>query len=610
MTARSFVVGVLAAIACVLFVVPVSAQSYPGILLAQAPPANRPPPSQQGGSTLTESARTRLAVPLGDKQEVQGLPDYINTVYRYMLGIVTIVAIIMVIYGAFLFLLSHGDAKKASDGQRVIKDALGGMAVLFLAYFILYNVNPRTTRLDLVVTPVRSIAIQDGSHDVTPGRSCLKDADCTNGAKCLRTSAFGGICADGRPGNICKCRGAGCQVTAEQAGGPTNNNGTNQIQCQAGAECQEIQANEWVCNGGEAMACNMSTRYVWDPNVQDQNLNRAGDLAGRVNNAGAAVGDFITPPGMGLAGRTAGRVVAAPFSALVAVGSLAANGVAARERQAVSCTNGRTCFQRSEQAAGACVYGDHRDMVMINNIPEERRNTLGILRNIERCDFTVENLRALPFPQGGCKNLTNDGVDEFCVQHRYRCASGAVCTRTEFSGAFTSTIAQYRSMENAPVQLRPEYFFKQGCRKPAGQSCASDNECAGKCLSGRCTGVGVIATSRLLQPGALRFGQLPNAEQIDVHFLPNGSCNDSWSFVQLLLPDHGSPSDRERTLQQLFSSGTPDRFVCYPKRGPDEACDFNEQCRSNECIVSGNRPPVPATYANPTDVRLGAGQCI
>lgn len=223
MTARSFVVGVLAAIACVLFVVPVSAQSYPGILLAQAPPANRLPPSQQGGSTLTESARTRLAVPLGDKQEVQGLPDYINTVYRYMLGIVTIVAIIMVIYGAFLFLLSHGDAKKASDGQRVIKDALGGMAVLFLAYFILYNVNPRTTRLDLVVTPVREVGI-------SVGRGCADNADCSSGQYCSQgpygsrcvTSPFGETSVGGIR---CSTRGD-CPAASR---------------CGAGGTCEEVR---------------------------------------------------------------------------------------------------------------------------------------------------------------------------------------------------------------------------------------------------------------------------------------------------------------------------------------------------------------------------------
>lgn len=276
MTVRSFVAGVLTTIACVLFVVPVSAQSYPGILLAQAPPANRPPPSQQGGSTLTESARTRLAVPLGDKQEVQGLPDYINTVYRYMLGIVTIVAIIMVIYGAFLFLLSHGDAKKASDGQRVIKDALGGMAVLFLAYFILYNVNPRTTRLDVVVTPVRSIAVREGAAPPpprtnncgfpgqnaefqrpsartvrgVPGAACSYDSECESGT-CFMHNQTQGKCSDLTAGKRCKCVGdcCGMMTTSNQPGtylADTNNRGTGSGVCRDGLSCSFV-TGDWIC---------------------------------------------------------------------------------------------------------------------------------------------------------------------------------------------------------------------------------------------------------------------------------------------------------------------------------------------------------------------------
>ncbi len=175
---RSFLFGVVALAGCCVFTAPVFAQT--------APTAPTAPTAQQTGSALTNSAVTRLSVPIGGKQEVGGLPEYINTVYQYMLGVVTILAIIMVMYGAFLFLLSHGDAKKVSDGQKIIRDAIGGMAVLFLAYFILYNINPRTTRLDLVVTPIRSIGME-------VGRGCAQNADCPTGQYCSQTS-IGSAC--------------------------------------------------------------------------------------------------------------------------------------------------------------------------------------------------------------------------------------------------------------------------------------------------------------------------------------------------------------------------------------------------------------------------------
>lgn len=595
MNARSFLVGTMIALSGFLVIAPAAAEVGTSRYIAQAQPTNTTrPAAQQGGSTMTDSALARLAVPIGGKQEVRGLPDYINTVYGYMLGIVTIVAIIMVIYGAFLFLLSNGDAKKASDGQRVIKDALGGMVVLFLAYFILYNVNPRTTRLDLVVTPVRSIAIS-GGQQVGIGRSCLKDADCMNAGSCLRTSSVGGICADGRPGNICKCRGAGCQVTAEQAGGATNNAGTGVIQCQTGSNCQEIQRDEWVCNGGEAMACNMSTRYVFDSRPINQRAANAGAMA-----AGA------------VAGAAVGAVLHVPFSSLVPYESVRGSDLSTtvRERQAVACTNGRTCFQRAEESAGACVYGDYRDMAMINNIPEERRNTLGILRNIERCDLTTENLRTLPYAQGGCRNLTNNSVDEFCIQHRYRCAAGSTCVQSEFADAFADTLRYYGSWDRAPAQLRPESFFKQGCRKPASASCTNDNECAGRCIQGRCSGTAYLAIASDVQRGSIRESGI-TAAQLQFGAFPPGACDNTWSAVSFLEEAGSDPRKQAQAVELLFRAGTSDRFACYPRRAAGQKCDIGLQCASGVCEMPEQRGgiAIPPTLNAPLDTNVGIGTC-
>lgn len=99
--------------------------------------------------TPTHSTSVRLSVPIGGTSTINGgLAEYLVVIYRYLLGIVTIVAIIMVIYGGFRYLMgaTTGDVK---TGKTVIQDALGGMAVLFLAYFILYNVNPKTVNLKM-----------------------------------------------------------------------------------------------------------------------------------------------------------------------------------------------------------------------------------------------------------------------------------------------------------------------------------------------------------------------------------------------------------------------------------------------------------------------------
>ncbi len=72
------------------------------------------------------------------------LPEYINAVYRYMVGIVLIAAIVMVVYGGFRYLLgsSVGDISK---GKTIIRDAIVGMLLVIGAYTILNTINPATT---------------------------------------------------------------------------------------------------------------------------------------------------------------------------------------------------------------------------------------------------------------------------------------------------------------------------------------------------------------------------------------------------------------------------------------------------------------------------------
>lgn len=544
--------------------------------------------------TTGSNTQVRLSVPIGSMSSVAaegGLAQYIVGVYGYMLGIVTIVAVIMVMYGGFRYLLgsTYGDVKTGKD---IILDALGGMAVLFLAYFILYNVNPKTVTLQVPgLTRIRSVALsQPAAPIASPGQSCMKDADCRDGGKCLRTSGSGGLCARGEQGGICKCRGAGCGVSAEQAGGPVNNAGRGEVDCQTGLRCTQIANNEYICNGGAFAACNESSDYFFRvDNVQ------------AAQNAATVVGRSVESI---VAFSTLGQVgdVSNPFSRLP-------DSVQRQIREAERCSRpGQYCFQPTASQAGACVYGDQRDAAIFDGIPTYRQNR-GLQESVERCDLTPEQLRQIPKASGGCRNITNNNVDEFCVAHRYRCANQAVCTRSEYADAFASTLAQYHSWENVPQQLRPEYFLHQGCKKPANATCTADAECSTKCVQGRCTGVGLVVIKDGIAPGTIRG--LPRADQVEGIAAPPQSCDSSWTWVQLLSQTGIPVADRQAVLDRLFSAGTADRFACYPKRSPNEACDFNEQCRSGACTIPAGvtRPGTPASYAAPTDAQAGVGRC-
>ena len=59
-----------------------------------------------------------------------------SAVIQVALGFIGIVAVCVVIYGGFLFLMSSGDAGKVKKGQDAIKYGLIGLGVSLLAYAI------------------------------------------------------------------------------------------------------------------------------------------------------------------------------------------------------------------------------------------------------------------------------------------------------------------------------------------------------------------------------------------------------------------------------------------------------------------------------------------
>lgn len=97
-----------------------------------------------------------LGVPIGglsklspaqDQDGVIRIPflgEYVNAVYRYMVGIVMVVAIVMVVYGGFRYLVgsTSGDIAR---GKQIIIDAIMGLVLVLAAYGILNTINPATT---------------------------------------------------------------------------------------------------------------------------------------------------------------------------------------------------------------------------------------------------------------------------------------------------------------------------------------------------------------------------------------------------------------------------------------------------------------------------------
>jgi hypothetical protein len=125
----------------------------------------------------------KLAVPIGGIDQVAGLADYINVAYRYLVTVVLVVAIVMVVYGGFRYLVgaSIGDIQA---GKKIIVDAIVGMLIVLGAYTILSTVNPNTVILSF--TPPEPVECRDLElPEAIKNSRCASDSECGEGRRCV-----------------------------------------------------------------------------------------------------------------------------------------------------------------------------------------------------------------------------------------------------------------------------------------------------------------------------------------------------------------------------------------------------------------------------------------
>ncbi|OGE83684.1 MAG: hypothetical protein A3B10_04485 [Candidatus Doudnabacteria bacterium RIFCSPLOWO2_01_FULL_44_21] len=70
------------------------------------------------------------------------LPACINQIYVWSLGVGGLLALLMVIFGGYMYMTAAGNAEQASKGVEMLWGAIIGLALLFGAYLLLRTINP------------------------------------------------------------------------------------------------------------------------------------------------------------------------------------------------------------------------------------------------------------------------------------------------------------------------------------------------------------------------------------------------------------------------------------------------------------------------------------
>ncbi len=106
-----------------------------------------------------------------------GLPEYINYLFIFGLGLITILALTQMIIGGITYILAAGNAARVEDAKDMIFQALFGVGILLISYLLLRTINPDLVNLrNPNLTPT-----QFQGQGLTGNQQAVEGAPCQEG---------------------------------------------------------------------------------------------------------------------------------------------------------------------------------------------------------------------------------------------------------------------------------------------------------------------------------------------------------------------------------------------------------------------------------------------
>jgi hypothetical protein len=113
----------------------------------------------------------------GEICEIPWLGQYIDVLYRYIIGFAAVLAAVMMMAGGFLWLTSAGNPTRVSQGKEFIGSAMLGLLLALFSYTILFTINPNLVILKPLTTT--SVVPLDGPAWTFSGGGGGAGAPCT-----------------------------------------------------------------------------------------------------------------------------------------------------------------------------------------------------------------------------------------------------------------------------------------------------------------------------------------------------------------------------------------------------------------------------------------------
>lgn len=151
---------------------------------------------------------------LMSEKSTKPIGEYVKAIYKYLIGIVGIIAVVVMMFGGLRWITAAGSAEGISEAKAWIGASLTGLVLVLGSYMILKTVNPDL--VNLKTSPVKTVE--------APPKNALTWTEIEK--KCIEECKSGSFQYDPRS-NLCNCYGKGthkeCQITYGTYGSRTEN---------------------------------------------------------------------------------------------------------------------------------------------------------------------------------------------------------------------------------------------------------------------------------------------------------------------------------------------------------------------------------------------------
>jgi hypothetical protein len=111
------------------------------------------------------SATAQLGVQIGDLERPDDMAEYIGAIYRFLLPVGALLAVLMFMIAGLQWMTARGDASKLSAAKTRIGTATLGIVILLLAYTIAVLIDPNLVSFNVFRVPkVQSVIYLDGAN--------------------------------------------------------------------------------------------------------------------------------------------------------------------------------------------------------------------------------------------------------------------------------------------------------------------------------------------------------------------------------------------------------------------------------------------------------------